>query len=227
MVTQYINNIRPNWKSAWSSSAFRNQFVLTIMAFVAANLHNFYFLRLWQGRSGTQVNDLLLNLLPPHDFSVPIFILEYSCMLLVFLFTLGLPERLLKGLQMFALLIFARTVAIYLVPLEAPRDMIALQDPMATLFLHTKEIFVTKDLFFSGHVSALAMFMLIARFKWLKNYVAFCVVAVGGMIMCQHVHYSMDVFFAPLISFFIYKGVLWVHQETKYGIQVQEANQNS
>ncbi len=222
MLVHYYKNIAPNWRSAWSSNAFKNQFVLTILGFVAAHLLNFYYLRLWQGRSGTQVNDVLLNLLPPQDFSTPIFVLEYSCILLVFLFTLGLPERLLKGLQMFSVVIIARTVAIFLIPLEAPRDMIPLDDPMASLFLHTPDVFVTKDLFFSGHVSALTMLMLIARFTWLKRYAAFCIVAVGGMIMCQHVHYSMDVFFAPLISYVIYKMVMWVHAETKYGIQIQE-----
>ncbi|MCX6199174.1 MAG: phosphatase PAP2-related protein [Bacteroidetes bacterium] len=222
-MTHELHRIPQAWSRAWDSKAFRNQFALSVLFFIGVSLHQFHFLRLWQLRPGIQVNDLILNFLPPHDFSMFIFFFEYSTMLMVFIFLLPLPERLIKGIQMFALILFARTATIYLFPLEPPRDMIFLNDPMATFFLHTKDIVVTKDLFFSGHVSALALLFLLTTDKWLKKYAAIAAVLVSSMIMCQHVHYSMDVLFGALVSYTAYKLVFYFHTQTKYGLELKDA----
>src|ERR1035437_5892689 len=145
------------WNKALSSRSFRNQFAMTLLVFAGICLHNFHYLRLWQVRPGVQINDVILNQLPPFDFSLGIFLLEYATLLTVFLFTITHPDRFVKGLQMFGLIILARTMSVYFVALEPPKDMIPLLDPVANFFLHSKDTFVTKDLFFSGHVSALAL----------------------------------------------------------------------
>ena len=213
------------WNKALSSRSFRNQFFLTLLVFAAICMHNFHYLRIWQARQGTQINDMVLNQLPPHNFSLEIFLLEYSTMLLVTIITVQHPDRLVKGLQMFGLAILARTICIYFLPLEPPRDMILLNDPMASFFLHSKDTFVTKDLFFSGHVSALTLLMLISPNKYVKAWVLFATIAVGVLILWQHVHYSLDVAFAPLVSFIAYKAVLFVHRESRYGIELQSQEQ--
>jgi hypothetical protein len=185
--------------------------------------HQFHYPRLWQYRSGVQINDFILNLFPPFDFSVPIFFFEYTTILLVFIFVLATPDRLVKGLQMFALIFLARTISVYLVPLEAPKDMVHLNDPMANLFLHTPEVFVSKDLFFSGHISAITLLMWIATNKYVKGYALACAIIVGVLIVWQHVHYSLDVAFAPFVSYASYKFVLYIHRETKYGLELAKA----
>ncbi|MES2619542.1 MAG: phosphatase PAP2-related protein [Bacteroidota bacterium] len=212
------------WSNAWRSRSFRNQLILSLLFCVGVGAHQFHFLRLWQDRSGIQINDVILNLFPPADFSFPIFALEYSSILLVFIFALAAPERLVKGLQMFALIFLARTVSVYLIPLEQPKDMIPLNDPMASLLLHTPDVFVTKDLFFSGHISAIALLMLIATNKYIRGYAFACTIIVGVLIMWQHVHYSIDVLFAPLVSYVAYKFILYIHRETKYGLELAEAS---
>lgn len=211
------------WSKAWGSRSFRNQLVLSVLLLFGVCVHQLHFLLLWQARPGTQINDLILNLFPPMNFSLPIFILEYSTMLLVFIFALAAPNRLVKGLQMFTLILFARTVSVYLIPLEQPKDMIPLEDPMANLLLHTPDVFVTKDLFFSGHISAISLLMLIATNRYLKGYALASLIAVGVLIMWQHVHYSMDVIFAPLVSYTAYKFVLYIHRETRYGLELADA----
>jgi hypothetical protein len=211
------------WSTAWRSRSFRNQFALSLLLLIGVGMHQFHCLRVWQARPGIQINDLVLNMLPPHDFSIPIFILEYSTLLLVFVSLLSIPDRLVKGFQMFSLALFARTVSVFLIPLEQPSDMIPLNDPMANLLLHTEEIFVSKDLFFSGHVLAITLLMLIAVNKYLKAYAMVAAIIVGILIMWQHVHYSMDVIFAPLVSFTAYKLVLYIHRETRYGLELSEA----
>jgi hypothetical protein len=212
------------WRNVRGSKSFRNQLVFSLLAFVIAHLHNFYCLRLWQERPGAQINDMLLNLMPPVNLSLPIFFFEYSAMLLAIAFITVYPDRFVKGLQMFAIMVFARTVSIYLVALEPPKDMVPLWDPMANLFLHTSDVFVSKDLFFSGHVAALVLLLLLVVNKYAKAWIFFCTIMVGIMIMWQHVHYSTDVIFAPLASYVAYKFVLYIHRETEYGLETSNSN---
>jgi hypothetical protein len=219
-----LKQIPEAWSKAWCSRSFRNQLILSLLFCIGVGVHQFHFLRLWQLRSGIQVNDFILNLFPPADFSIPIFFFEYSTILLVFVFVLATPDRLVKGLQMFALIFLARTVAVFLIPLEQPKDMIPLNDPMANLLLHTPDVFVTKDLFFSGHISAIALLMLIATNRYIRMYAFASVLIVGVLIMWQHVHYSMDVVFAPLVSYISYKFILYIHRETKYGLELADAS---
>ena len=222
-MIHYLQSIPQAWSRAWRSRSFRNQFALTILFFIGVSLHQFHFLRLWQARPGIQVNDFVLNVLAPQDFSFTIFFFEYSTMLMIFLYLLPTPDRLVKGIQMFAITLFARTLSVYLFPLEPPRDMVLLNDPMANLFLHTKDIFVTKDLFFSGHVSAIVLLTLLADNKWMKRYAAVVSVAVAYMILRQHCHYSMDVFIGATVSYITYRFVHYVHKETKYGLELKDA----
>ncbi len=220
-----LRNISEAWSKALSARSFRNQFFLTLLVFSASSMHNFHCLRVWQDRPGVQINDLVLNQLPPHDFSAEIFLLEYCTLLIVAFYTVMQPDRFVKGLQMFALVIFARTMCIYFFPLEPPRDMIRLDDPMAAFFLHTKDKFVTKDLFFSGHISALTLLMLLSYNKYVKAWTIAATILVGSLILWQHVHYSLDVLFAPIASFVCYKVILFIHRESKYGLELQSQEQ--
>ena len=218
-------NMSEAWSKALGSRSFRNQFFLTLLVFVGSCMHNFHYLRVWQDRQGVQINDIVLNQLPPHDYSLQIFILEYSTLLLVFFITVQHPDRLVKGLQMFALVVFARTLCIYFFPLEPPREMVRLDDPFATFFLHSQNTFVSKDLFFSGHISALTLLMLLSVNKYVKAWTLIATTLVGALILCMHVHYTLDVLFAPIASFVSYKVVLFIHRESRYGLELQSQEQ--
>lgn len=223
-MTAYFKSISKAWAHWWQLSVFRNQFAISVLVLIGVLLHNMHYLRVWQNRPGILVNDLILNLLPPTDFSMPIFFIEYGCLLLMVGSLLPHPERLLKGIQMFSIVFFARTASIYFIALEPPRDMIPLVDPIANFLLHTPNAFVTKDLFFSGHVSALSLLVLISPTKTIRFITTCCTVLVGVMIMWQHVHYSMDVFFAPIASYIAYRMVVWFHTQEKYSWVVRDAS---
>jgi hypothetical protein len=218
-------NISEAWSKALSLRSFRNQFFLTLLVFAGVLMHNFHYLRVWQERQGLLINDIVLNQLPPHDFSLAIFVLEYSTLLLVFIITVQHPDRMVKGLQMVALITFARTLCIYFFPLEPPREMVKLIDPFAAFFLHTQNTFVTKDLFFSGHISILSLLMLISTNKYVKAWTLIATIIVGALILCMHVHYTLDVVFAPVAAFISYKVVLFIHRESRYGLELQSQEQ--
>ena len=157
------------------------------------------------------------------DFSIPIFVVEYATLLIIFLLTISHPERVVRAIQMFSIATLARTMSIYYFALEPPREMVLLYDPIANIFLNTKEAYVTKDLFFSGHVAALSLLTLVTVNKYVKIWATLATMLVSIMIMWQHVHYSMDVLIAPLVAYVSYKFVLYVHRETRYGLELQEA----
>lgn len=210
------------WVRAFRSVPFRNQAIFTLLGFIAIYLHHFHYLQVWQQRHGTQLNDIILNQLPPVDFSVLIFIIEYFTLILVILYLLPTPERFLKGVQALLLITFARTMSIYFFSLEPPQGMIHLQDPFANTFLHSKEVFVTKDLFFSGHIATLALLALLPTNQYIKTWSYIAIVVVSVMLLCQHVHYTLDILFAPVVSFVIYKLVLFAHQQSRYGLELQD-----
>ncbi|MBL0309745.1 MAG: hypothetical protein IPP77_08760 [Bacteroidetes bacterium] len=182
-----------------------------MLTLVAA--HNFHFLQVWQEREGVQLNDMLLNQLPPVDLSLWIFLLEYSTLLLVFVFILPYPDRFIRGIQMFTMATFLRTICIYFVALEPPKDMIHLIDPCANFFLHSNGVFVTKDLFFPGHIAAITLMMLVSTNRYVKTWALLATIVISIMLLTQHVHYTFDVLFAPVAAFICYKVVLFAHSQ--------------
>lgn len=211
------------WKKAWANSNYRYQLLFSVAMLILVGAHQFHFLPLWQMRQGLLLNDVVLGLFQPRDFSSLIFLLEYSTVLLVFVFTLPHPDMMVKGLQMFAICTFVRTITIYLVPLEPPITMVFLKDPMAEFFLHGDGVKVTKDLFISGHTIALVTLALMVRNKYIKVYACASALIVAVLIMWQHVHYSIDVVGAALVAIVTYKMVNYAHAQSKYGIHLQEA----
>jgi hypothetical protein len=222
-MNQHFTKIAEAWTALGKNKLALQQLLLTIFLFALSGKINFHFLPIWEARQGHQINDLILSQLTPRDFSAPIFIVEYGSILIVLISILHLPKRLLYGLQMFAVLFLFRTLTVYLIALEPPAQMIFLKDPMAAFFFHTEEgQFVVKDLFFSGHVSAMFMLFLIAAHKQVKYFLLVGTVAISYMIMTQHVHYSLDVAFAPIAAYMSYRAVIWLHNESRYGLGAEE-----
>jgi hypothetical protein len=138
-------------------------------------------------------------------------------MLITLILFLKNPRLLLKGLQAYALLLSLRTVSIYLVPLETPRGMIFLQDPITAFFLNSVNT-VTKDLFFSGHISAMCLFIYFSENKIWKTYLSIITPIVATLILWQHVHYTIDILAAPVFTYFSCKLIERVNEQWEYGI---------
>jgi len=215
-MREILTQTRIAWMNAWSNTNFRWQLIITLLLLAVISKHNFYYLNIWEFRTGERLNDPILNMLPPINFSNFIFFFTYSTITLTILSAIPYPGHFVRGLQAFSLITLLRTSSIYFFPLEPPADMVLLVDPVAEFLLHNETV-VTKDLFFSGHTATLTLMYLFAQNKYLKTFclVALCIAPV--LLMWQHVHYTIDIIVAPFVSYGCVKLVDWINNNYDYG----------
>lgn len=171
-----------------------------ILCFISYFLNHFF--QAIEVRDGINIHDILLSGLPAKDCSEIIFILIWSCVGLATIRFLNSPMLFLLFLWSYVALCITRILTITLVPLNAPEGLIPLRDPLSNYFYG--QIFITKDLFYSGHTATLFLIYLCLEKKNDKLFVLFSTGIVGLLLLIQHVHYSMDVLAAPFFAYFNY-----------------------
>ena len=158
---------------------------------------------------------MFLAQLPSFNLSTITFTLTYTALAVFLLSNLPNPQRFVKGLQAYTVLLLMRTITIYLVPLEPPIGMIVLKDPVSNFFMNSNTGgYIVKDLFFSGHVSAIMLFFLVAESKIIKRILLVMAFFIASFILLQHVHYLIDVVAAPFFSLLCYKIIALAHRDT-------------
>jgi len=193
------------WKSAVHSKAFIVQLVVTIMALLTILLTlPYYFHSVIGPKPGLQLQDPILNLFTPQDFSVLIFTLIYLSLFIVLWGLINKPYGIALGLGSYLVITIVRTITMYVFTLEPPTGIVVLQDPFIDRVAYGGNVF-TKDLFFSGHVATLTLLGLVEERPWAKKSVLSCAVIVGILIIIQRVHYTIDVVAAPFITYGIVK----------------------
>jgi hypothetical protein len=90
--------------------------------------------------------------------------------------------------------------SIYLVQLDPPHELIRLKDPLTSITYGGRDLFMTKDLFFSGHTSNMLLLALCFDKKTDKFFAFLATFLVGILVLFQHVHYSIDVIGAVAIT---------------------------
>ncbi len=216
-VTQFFSDIKSSWKLLWQSKMFKIHFVLTFVIFAVVTHYCTLYISVWETRKGTLLLDPLLHHITPRDFSIPIFCILHSAILLSAFFNLSTPKELLKGFQTYALLLIMRTAFIYFIPLEPPTGMIYLNDPVVGMFLNKVNI-VTKDLFFSGHISSMCLFIYFSKIKFWKTYLKIVTPILAMLILWQHVHYTIDIIAAPFFAYICCRVIDVMNQRWEYGI---------
>ena len=92
----------------------------------------------------------------------------------------------------------------YVFTLEAPEGIIPLRDPLVDIVAYGGKVF-NKDLFFSGHVATLTLFVLVEERSIVKKILLINSLMVAGFILLQRVHYTVDVIVAPFMSLAIFR----------------------
>ncbi len=95
-------------------------------------------------------------------------------------------------------------ITMYLYTLEPPIGIIPLHDPIVDIIAYGGQVF-NKDLFFSGHVATLTLFVLLEERPVMKKILILNTSIVAGLILLQRVHYTIDVISAPFIMIGIFK----------------------
>lgn len=184
-------NLIPLWRPRLG------ELLLTAIPLIAALISYTQFAIWVESRDGFQFTDPILTLLPSFDLTWPIFTVIY-CGILASIFQLiRYPNYLLHALRAYALLLFIRICAMYLLPLLPPEGMIVLIDPVAGLGPGGA---LERDLFFSGHTATMTLLTLAVRGRLLTSIFALLTLLLAIMLLLQHVHYSIDILAAPFFA---------------------------
>ena len=187
------------WLLAINNFSFRLKLVTGIISLLIIVALLPFFFQYIQRRDGYELNDALLNALPPIDVSVPVFLAIWSMVLLFIIRSINSPQLFLVYLYGFLFLCVCRIITLSAVALETPPGLIELKDPLSNFFYGSSN-FITKDLFFSGHTATLCLFFFCFQRKWDKVIALACSVVVGVLLLVQHVHYTIDVLAAPVFT---------------------------
>ena len=105
------------------------------------------------------------------------------------------------------------------------RAWLVLINPFSTLFGNAAHVYLTKDLFFSGHVSSTFLLWLYCRRegRGLRWWAAVSHWATVAIVLLAHLHYTIDVVGAWAITFSLF--VLWNGDKGPQGFQGQKGQQ--
>lgn len=154
---------------------------------------------------GTPVGDLVLDNLAV--VNLDFFIVEgalVSTVIVIILFFLY-PKYLTFSLKALALFIIIRSFFISLTHLGTNLHQITLDPHSIGFFLYDFLYNAKNDFFFSGHVGASFLFALIfwKQTIWRIVFLVISIIFAVSMLLA-HMHYSIDIFAAPFITYGIY-----------------------
>lgn len=192
----YIKDI---WQEAFSKWDFKVSFFLSILLSLCTIILTTRWLIYNESRSSAPLNDWILALFSPQDLNFPILFITQTAIVVGFVTSAILPYHLIRTFLSITFIALLRIIAMYMVPLEPPLDIIPLTDPLLEDVFYSGKVLV-KDLFFSGHISNLLLFSLTTPFKKVRSYLFLSVTIVAIMLMLQHVHYTIDILAAPFFT---------------------------
>jgi hypothetical protein len=190
------------WKKTWAISKSRRQLISgTVIMLSIVYMLPLFFNHI-EKRNGTVLNDWLLASVPAYNVSVLIFAIIWSMIVLILIRAVYKPSIYINYCWTLVFVSLARLACITLVPLNPPISLIKLSDPLTGVFYG--ESVITKDLFFSGHTATLTLIVLCLEKKNDKIIAAIATVVVAFLLVVQHIHYTIDILAAPIITYLCY-----------------------
>ena len=167
-----------------------------------------YFFRTIEQHTGPVLNDWLLTRLPARDVSIPIFGIIWAAALLLLIRVRRSPAMFMMFVYGYVIISLSRMLSINLFPLNPPIGLLPMVDPITNAFYG--EVYITKDLFYSGHTSTIFLIFLCLRNYWDRLFTLIGSLAVGALLLVQHVHYSIDVLGAFVFTYPFYRLGKWI-----------------
>jgi hypothetical protein len=195
-----------SWQEAWTSPTFRRQVIAGTAIMILVLCLFPWFFQAIEARRGHQLHDWILKALAPWNASILIFLFIWISTLLSLLRCIQQPEIFVTMLWTYLFICLSRVMTIALVPLEPPVGLIPLADRLANSFYGPH--FITRDLFYSGHTATMFMMCLCLKKNGDKLFTLIAALAVGILLLVQHVHYTIDVLAAPFFAWLMYRAAL-------------------
>ncbi len=187
----------------WKEALNNRQFLLELPTFSIICFVMLYYSPLWmslvENQQGKILYDPILDALPAIDCSIAIMTIVYGSMFLSLSVLLTQPMKFMHAVKTFYIVVTLRYLLIYIIALEPHPSIILLKDPFLAMIVYDSQA-ITKDLFFSGHMSTICMAFIFMPYKPLKYLLLVACISLGLLLMIQHVHYSYDVFAAIIIT---------------------------
>ncbi|TAG57091.1 MAG: hypothetical protein EAZ27_03620 [Cytophagales bacterium] len=215
----------------WKEALNNKQFQLELPTFSIICFVMLYYSPEWmtivENQKGDLLYDPILDALKPVDFSSTIMSLIYGSLFISLGFLLTNPMQFMLSVKTFYIVVTLRYLLIYLIPLEPHPDIILLKDPFLAMIVYDS-MPITKDLFFSGHMFTMVMACIFMPYKPLKYILILAAIALGTLLMVQHVHYSYDVFAAVIITWGGYRiaQLNWLVKPFMQNSQTQFSKEN-
>lgn len=206
--------IKDNWRDTWASPQKRHQIIVgTIIMLMIVYVLPFFFKHI-EKRQGVLLNDWLLAHVPPHNVSVLIFAVIWGMILFILVRAIYHPSIYINYCWTLIFVSLARLSCISLVPLAPPVGLIPLTDPLTGVFYG--QALIIKDLFFSGHTATLTLILLCLEKRTDKLIAFFAIIAVAVLLIVQHIHYTIDILAAPIITYICYRFTTYfLHKQVK------------
>ncbi|MFT6334034.1 MAG: hypothetical protein ACI86M_001610 [Saprospiraceae bacterium] len=198
--------MKKDWKDLWENKVYLISWIFLLFLVLVTLKLACVFLAFNENRiSGVQLNDIVLQYLPATDVSTPLFAITWVCILSCIPVAIRTPKKSMVVFISILLMAIARSLTLYLVPLQPPIDIIPLRDTFLEGSFYDNKVMV-RDLFFSGHTANLALIFFLIDIKWMKIIVGFCTLIVAFLLLKQHVHYTIDVVAAPFFAYAAYRA---------------------
>lgn len=197
-----------SWQAAWKSPIFRRKFIIGIIGIIALlSSFNYFFLTIEQ-HTGPVLNDWVLAYIPPYDVSLIIFGVIWAAGLLIVIRSRRSPAVFMMFIYSYIIITLSRMISINVFPLNPPVGLIPMIDPLTNAFYG--KVYITKDLFYSGHTSTIFLIFLCLRGRWDRLWVLLGSLLVGILLLVQHVHYTIDVMGAFAFTYPLYRLGKWI-----------------
>lgn len=197
--------MKKEWNTLWSNKSYLTVWISLLLLVLSTLKLISLFLVFNEGRTGGHmINDWVLNALEPADVSTPLFAVTWVCIIGCLPIALRTPKRAMLVFLSIIIIGVLRCICLYLVPLLPPEGIIPLRDTLLEGSFYENQVLV-RDLFFSGHTANLALLTFLVDVKWLKYILGVCTCIVAFLLLKQHVHYTIDIIFAPFAAFISYR----------------------